>query len=894
MSATAVAAIWCRACGHGDVPDVPHCPYCGTGLEPPASGPDLVGHVVEMRGRLSVRHGLALRETSTGVQVLVKTDTLDEVPAAAFAALPQVTVTGPQVTGAAGRLWAAQRSAAQGGLRATWSAELIADAARSQATASTGARRAAALDALTLGLPDVLSTLGLAQSELCWYRAWSAGQAGQLTAVLGWLEQLPAGRYTQLIALLQAHAAALLADSELAARATVLLEPFAGRHPSAGVLLAALAAEPGVAAADVLLSSAVAAGGADSELAAGASAILELTPPARPFPAGLPTCQALGAYLAGRSGTHLDQPADTLGRLSVALLDELIDGQVIPSSLATADWPADAAYLRCRLSPADATEAELTNAGFVAELARRRYLAGDQAALARLPSDDSAVRHYQALARWQSGRANGNLDGLRPDARRVLAAVDWVQSEAASGADPEVPELVVADPTCWELLREQALLGSLRLSAQLREQYPEFADWLDLSSLQQLALEDRWVRVISTGRALARECHAEAARDEALSIAAFAELQQGRPGAALQLLDEALAGEYTTGLIVNASIVAAAKGSLAAMPYLTRIVRLETDQRVRAGAIERAIGLWARDDAVTDYPGALRDLVRAALAEAQPDQLFQRLLAITDNNDTAWLAGGGTVYVSGADQAELLRYRRTWARARTEGHDETLASVAEVLADCARATPRAEWVAVELPHFTDGIDAAVHCPFGEGLYLVPAIDTLLEADVLEPAQQLVFAAQAGAHVAFYLAEHDDCIAPDAEQRLLFQTVQRFGREELSLPESAREYVAEELRRCLTAASHAMALVVDREFGRRGEEWNALVRREQYEPANREQILRAERALLDDLAEYVDRAQNYLSLLNDLKLTEKERPARATLAEAVTKWATEINRLRRLM
>ena len=801
-------------------------------------------------------------------------------------------VTAPQVTGAAGRLWAALQAAAKGGLRATWSPELVSAAARAHATAGTGARRAAALDALALGLHDELGTLGLSGPELCWYRAWAAGQAGDTLAAVEWLEQLPPGRYAQQVMLLQAQGAALLADAGLAARAVTLLGPFAGRDARA--LLAALAPEPADAAAEVLPAYAAAAEGAPGGLAAGAAAILKMARPARPFPSGLPICQALGAYLEGRSGARLDHTADTLGRLPLSLLDELIDGQAVPSSLAAASWPAHTAYLRCRLSPQDASEEELSEAGFVAELARRRYLAGDHTALARLPHDDPAVGHYQALARWRSGRANGNLDGLRPDARRVLAAVGWVQSAAENGEDPAVPELVTADPTCWELLREQALLGAMHLSAELRERYPEFADWLEVSGLQQLAFENRWTRVISAGRAIGGRGYCEAARDEALSLAAFAELQRGRPDAALQLLEQALAGEYTTGLIVNASIVAGVKGSIAAMPYLARIVRLETDPLVRSGAIERAVDLWVRDDSVTDYPEPLRDLVRAALAEPQPDRLFRRLLALADNNDTAWLAGAGSAYVSSADQAELLRYRRTWARARTEGHTETLASVAQVLADCAQATPPAGWVAVELPHFADDINSAVHCPFGEGLYLAPAIEVLLEAGVLEPARQLVFAAQAGAHIAVYLAEHGECIAPEAEQRLLFRTVQRYREDKPSLPGQAREYVDEELGRCLMAAAHAMAQVVDREFGRRGEEWDALVRREQHDVANRELILRAERDLLDDLAWYVGRVQSYLGSLDGLELTGNGQNARASLAEAVSKWTTEINRLRRLV
>lgn len=896
MSVAAVTT-WCRACGSDAATGAASCSDCGTGLDPPASGPDRVGHVVEMHGRLGTRPGVALNETAAGIQVLAKEDTLVEVPPAEFTELRRVQVPAAQVTGAAGRLWAAQQAAEAGSLRVKWSSELISAAAMAHAIASTGARRAAALDALTLGLLEVLGSLGLAEPELRWYRAWAASQAGDTAATLSWLERLPAGRYPRLVTLLHARGADLLADVALAARANTLLQPFAAHHLDARALMAALAPEAGDDAVDVLsgYAATATAEGAAEDLAAGVAAILKMERPAVPFRSEWPACQLLGAYLDGRSGGRLDQAAGLLGRLPVTLIDELIDSQAIPGSLAAAAWPtAHAAYLRCRLSPHAASDEELTEVGFVAELARRHYLTDNRAALTRLPGDDEAVQHYQALARWRSGKANGNLDGLRPEARRTLAAVSWVQDAAVSGMDGEIPELVAADATCWELLREQALLGALRLPGPLRERYPAFADWLDLSGLQQLAFEGRWVRVITAGRAMAGQCRSEAARDEAMSMAAFAELQRGRPDTALALLDEALSGEYTTGLIVNASIVAAAKGSLAALPYLSRIVRLETDTHVRSGAIERAVDLWARDESVTDYPEQLRDLVRMALGEAQPDRLFRRLLVLADNHDTAWLAGPGTVHVSSPDQAELLRYRRTWAKARTEDHPETLADVAQALADCARARPPADWVTAELPRFSEELDSAVHCPFGEGLFLVPAIEVLLEAGVLPPAQRLVFAAQAGAHLAFYLAEHGGCVAPEAERRLLLQTVRHYHQEKAELPDTARDYVAAELARCLSAAAHAMALVTDREFGRRGEEWDALVRREQYDIASRETILQAERNLLDDLAGYVDRARSYLSALDGLELTENGRDIQASLTRAVSRWATEIDRLRRLV
>ncbi len=893
MSAMTATA-WCRACGAQAGQEDKWCGRCGVALEAPNPGSVRIGRVVAVKGRLGHRNGISLQESPADVRILVKGDETVEMPLAEFDAASAVDVPGPAVGGAAGRLWKALRAQQGGVLRARWNPEAVTAAALAHATLTIGARRAAALDALALGSQEVVAALGLSAQETCWYQARAAAAAGDTPALLAWLERLPAQGYALRVALLLGRVADLLRDGSLGGRAAAQLAPFAAADLDARALHAALAA-PGTADTIApLVPFALAVDGADGPLSGWASAIADLRHPAAPFPDSMLTAQALGAYLRVSAGADCAAKADVLRLVPTVLLDEMIELGAIPPELASQPgWQAaSAAYLRCRLNPGEASAADLREAGFTAELARRYYLAGNSAELAALPADDATVRHYRALATWRSGVDQAGLEELRPSARAVLSQVTAVRAAVQSGQEAVLSADLAADPTCWPLLWRSAIQGSLRLPGELAGGYPRFADWLDLCGIQRLLFESRWAEAIAAGQALAARTALEVTSDESLNMVAYGQFEQGQPMTALQTLDEALGGRYTTGLLVNASVVAASQGSVAALPYLTRITRSEPDQAVRSGAFQRAVDLWLQDDQSPEYPEGLRSTVREALALPQRDEFHRTLLRLADMHDTAWLAGDATVRSEGPGQADAERYRRTWARAKTDGRKEDLSDVARLLGVLAKRPSPDAWVQQELYEFVKLLDDTVHTDFGEALGLVPTMEALLSAWVLELRYQLVFAAQAAAHTAVYLSEHDGCVARDYEQRMLFDTVRRYKQRQSELSEDEQEYVTSELTKCAAVTARAVTLSVMREWDRATGRFNALVERARVDYQNRYVITRMRRDILEDeLDPLVRRLRTYLQLMGELPLNDMGREIQPLLSNIVNEWSAEIARLR---
>jgi hypothetical protein len=870
-------------------------------MDRPDPGAARVGQVISVKGKLLRRNGIALRESAGTVLVLLKGDETLDLPTAEFdaakAAKP-VEVPGPPVGGAAGRLWKALRALQVNQLDGKWNPQQVMNAAQAHATASTGARRAAALDALTLGAPDLLRSLGLTPSEVAWYQARSAAGTADTATTLGWLEQLPAHGYALRVPMLLALSADLLRDASLGARAAAQVAPFAAADLDARALHAALA-RPGTA--DVitpLVPLAVAAEGTDGQLAEWAAAIAAAERPARPFPNGLPVTAALDSYLRFRAGVPYTSTVDILRWLPLPLLDEMIDRGAVPPVLAgQPGWPErTVAYVRSRLDPGGTPLADLTAAGFTAELARRHYLSEDAAALDALPAENEAVRHYRALAAWRTGTGRPGLDGLRPEARLVLGQVAEVRAAVAAGQDAALTETIAADPTSWPLLWQGALQGALRLPGPLAGRYPRFAEWLALCGIQRLLFQSRWDDAVGAGRALAERTQLEVTSDEALNMVAFAELQLGKPATALQTLDTALGGRFTTGLLVNASVVAASQGSVAAIPYLARITSDEQDPAVRAVAVERAVDLWRQDDLSPEYPQELRALVRAALGQPQPDELHKTLVQVAAGQDREWLAGDGTVRSGNPGQAAWTKYQRAWARRKTDGSQEGLVDIANVLVELAKSPSPPDWVATELRQLTKNLDELVHVDFGDtsAVVLTPAIEALVAGDVLELTYRIVLAAQAATHTAFFLAEENGCVTPEYEQRMLFSAVRLYQQRKEELPESDREYAADQLAMCVGVTGFAVRVGLVNFWDDATKRFNLLVERMSYasDYVQQDKIMRQKGDILNrELDPLPRRLRSYLALLSELPLDDRARETQRQITETVTEMEAEIARLR---
>jgi hypothetical protein len=897
---TGVITDWCRACGT-DAAGSGSCGNCGASAEPPVPGSARVGRVVSIKGKLGHRNGIVLDESGGTARVLVKGDEPVDMPAGDLDALGEVPVPGPGVYGAAGRLWKAQRAMASGELRAKWQPEVIDSAARTQAGMSPGARRAAALDAILLGKGDTVLELGLPAPEAAWYLARAGAVAGNAAVAIGWLEQLPAQGYALRVPLLLKLATGLLRDPALGARAASLVAPFIATSLDARALYGALAPLGAVDTREPLVPFAVAAEGHDGQLATWASSIARLEHAEQPYPDSVQTALALGAYLAGRGGTLDNIRVEILRILPIPLLDQLIDGGSLAPQLARDPaWPpAVGSYLRCRLTAGEATIPDLRTGGFTGELARRYFLAGDSAALAALP-DGEAVLHYRALDAWRtggggSGEANGSLGrGLRPAARQLLDEVAAIRALVKAGDKGVLTEAVAADPTCWPLLLDTALNGSVSLPDDLAGRYPACAEWLDLCRVQRLVFDNHWAEVITTGSAIVSRTTQEVTSDEAQNMVAYAQLRQGKAVTALRTLDDALGGRYTTGLLVNASIVAATQGSQAALPYLQRITVTERDTDVRIGATLRAIDLWGEDAASPDYPPTLRDLVRAALSVPQPDDLHLRLLTLTCGVDTEWLALATTkVHVEGQDQQAALRFWRTCARASLPDTKETLTDVARLLGGLVKAPSPPDWVNVELRRMVKKLDELVHTDFGKAAHLKDPIEALLAAGVLDLADECVLSAQAGAHHSVLLQEGGGCITAADERRLLADAVSRYQRGKAELSEADRELVSAELVRCVTISARSVALVAIKEWDQATDLWNTMSNRER--AAGDPYLYQAERRKLHSTLEsWVARLRGYVTMFGALPETDGSREIKGMLTSMISDWSTELTRLRQFL
>jgi hypothetical protein len=400
-----------------------------------------------------------------------------------------------------------------------------------------------------------------------------------------------------------------------------------------------------------------------------------------------------------------------------------------------------------------------------------------------------------------------------------------------------------------------AFRGDVSCGPEVRRRYPGFGEWLELCGMQRMLFDGLWSDAVATGLRIASTCGMESVRDEAQNMVAFAEWQLGRPAEALRVLEEPLRGEFTTGLVVNASVVAADQGCLAALPYLDRAMRLSPDLLVRQGALARAISLWLSDAAVPDYPTVLATMVHTILAAPQSDDDFHRtLLVLSANRDVEWFAATSP-HAANPAQANAVRYYQTQARVLSDRYPQALDDLARVLVDL--WPKHTDWVERERTWLAELLLDAVHTDFGKAAWTAPTIEVLLAGKVLELAQELVLAAQAGAHIAYSAQEDDAVITADAERRFLLHPVDVFHRRKAELDERIRAAVANELAKCLCAALLAVAGFTETQVGMFINNWNQLTERRRWDHANAYQIRAMQLAQIDDVAGYIARCQAYL-------------------------------------
>jgi hypothetical protein len=796
----------------------PACDTCRTPLDAPDSGPPRIGRVVTVGNRLLVRHAVAVEQHDDTVLVLDRNDVPTPVEIDRFDGLARVPLAPDDVISAAGRLWVAGRARVHGALKARWSGTAVHAAAVRSATASVGARRGAALDLVTLGLPDE-PDLRLSASELTWYRARAAARHGDADTLVHLLGQLPPTGYPGRVDLLLLRAVDLFADAALAERADAILTPFAASSLDARALRAALRSSAPRGALHLLRAYAPVAAGDDPQVAATTLAITGGGP--------LPT----GARSSGPAVRALDAH---LGRLSAATTD-----------------------------PDGLDEAGLRAVGLVAELARRAYLAGDERRLADLPDADEAVRHYRALHAY---RSTGRVDAghLRPHARETV-------TRTAELAQPftgrrVAPAEVAADPSTWSFLVTNAVDEKITLTDRIRAEHPQFALWLALCATRNSLRDGRWSEVAAEGQRIADQTTVPALRAEALNVAAYAHWQLDAADEALALLDRALAIHPVPAHAVNAALVAAGSGGRAALPYLARVLELTTRPRVRCGALEHAIGLWRASDG-PGYPSILASMVRSELSVPQDDTDYHHaLLELSLAHDRVWLRETGTA-VRGRVQTRTARYYVARAAYAEDPSADTLRGAATALVALRRFDPRPAWSDGELAHLVDELDRALQAP-EPALNPAPAIAVLLAADALDLRAHLTFAIRAGARLAEAARKRGRMVSADAERRLILAPVRLYERRREELDPDERRAVADVLVTHLRLATTAIVNVAVTRNNTLVAHWRRLEREPAPDHATGRRIAARKVEILDRLDRYLDRCRPYVDALTTLPVDEK--------------------------
>lgn len=887
---------WCRSCGSFGLAQSGNCPSCGVGLDTFDVGEDRIGQVVSVKSGLIHRPAICMAAESEEVVLVSKGAEVHTMSTSTFDQMDKMAISDRPVESAPGRLLLAARASEEGNVKAKWDANHVRAAALECARATLGSRRAAAVDWLRIGAEGEVGELGLTATEVAWIEAHLAAEDGDAPAAVTMLEPLPADKYLAKVGVLISLTTEIVQNPELQARAVALARPFADIDFEARSFVGALDSSEVNGRLDVALEMVQAVKGQESEAMAELTRLIngiatnDLSRPNNP--GGLPITMALAVYSDAMAGTNVDACAAWLRPLTMPQYDDLIAAGALTAS-GIASCPVEGSdlwYLQGRTDPSPLSDDELCGVGAHAEHARRLFEVGDTASLARLATDFEEARHYEALLRVCSGDG-GTDERLRPDVSELLDQVNEFRLRLAQDSSGDIPDAILADPTCWRFLRSEARNGRITLHGEQRSRTPLFASWLDLYELQACVFANDWTKVRDLAEDLIQHNEEEQFRDEVLNLAAYAQFQLGNDRAALKMLTEALEGEHTEPLIVNASIVAANLGSEEAAKFLAWIYDESPNPEVGLTALLKGVDVWLADDESVALPDSIRKSIRNALCRPLSDDAMLRLFRIESMQDRDWLAEGPVIATMTENQSDLVSFYVATARLLSPEHSATLDDVARVLIEAKGRSTVAAWVDREFSTLLGSVMDQVHVPFGEAVYLTSAITLLLESGVLDFTHSIILAAQAGAHLSVALKDDDNMVSDEAENRFLVRPLERFFSDRESQDEVVRSAVEDELSRCLVISAYSMGIVTRKESGQFDDAWNALVARERVDLQNRAAILRQEATILNQFAATVDRLSNFRTRIRRLKFDEPSRDMFKDLESDIDNWKAEIHRLR---
>lgn len=877
MTMSAVAT-WCRACGLPSAGGA--CGTCGAPITPPARpARSRVGLVFEQRRRMRPSRRVVCTSDS-GRELTVHVAAQEDLTLPADE-LGQPLDVVPDGLSTAGRLVHAARSSTE--LRTSWDSAALTARAGQIVSSSVEERRALANDALRLGWADVFEQVGLTVTERAWLRAHEAAAHARLDDLRRALEQLPDASYTVKVGLVLPYLREVAADPR---DWLPLLQRWAVAGVAGAADLCALVGPDWRSAVAAGLDALGRSGAADEPTLRRAADELQAGRVPGPPAPGLPAWEAAWAYQRGMSGASVDGELDVVAALALPLLDDLVDVGALTGRAPVRAMSGPArAHLLARLAPQSLDDATLEALGHDGERARRRFLQRDAPGLRSLP-DTQDTRHFAALLDVVQGREPDG-ERLRPQAAQLLRVVASTREALRRGVATSLPDAVLRDPTLWPVVAEQVRTGAVQPDEAARQEHPAFAQWCDLQRLLGLVWEGRWSDAEQLGRTLAASSALERQQDEALNLAAFALLQQGRLGEALGLLERALDGSYTDALLVNASIVASETDPGVATTFLAKLVREAPSAEMRVAALARAVSAWGALPDGTPFPPTLEAPLAETLAgECQLDDYvrFLRVAATQIPHVVRRLT------TQDHDKQGVLALRQAVIRFR-EDDDFSHGDLAREFVRLYRRHGRPDWFDVDFRAAVDVFNEHTFVDFGDALGPALFWDAICaeEPSLLTPFDRLVLLPQAGAHFAAYLGTRQDWLSDVQLQRYFFDTTQELLGSGDAFPDEVRGYLADNLGKCMTlAALHMLSESREALAGA----YNDLVARLRWDSANRYAIrsqMLSNLALCDEVADRLDRV---VERLHRLPLTVDRRMEWLDAIGPETRdWRNEVGRLR---
>lgn len=829
VNVLSVRSAFCRSCGR-DHQQVTICPSCGWTTTPlPTAWSGAVGRLFTVRRGLRRRTAVQLGEEGPDAIVLVEGGSVERMSISDLPA--ELVPPAGLLDGArspAGRL-VFLAAAVASGARYSFDPGLLCDAAVAAARDQV-AMRLLTVDAIAAGRPELVGRVPLSPSERAWALAVQVAEAGDGARLVACLRDLPADRYRRKLVLLLRVAPALIASDVDLTVVGAHLRPFAD-EPLAGVLHRAFRLSDGGAQGAV----------ADARWLASATTIppevREMIEQAAPVVtsgdrvAVPPTVGRLGHHvrvLGARRRVGLAvQPAD-LARVPTPIADDLVDAGALDEALVTSASLSDEArtYLRARTVPGALSDAEVAAVGHVDEQARRTFPLPDFTELEAL-GDTLHLRHFRALALLRlNRRADVDLDHVRVDERtavqRLLRLLDAVDGDG-DVAD-ELDDELLDDRTVWPVIVGIAGPDAIEPDDALARRFPAFCEWLALHlAREQLFLGD-WAAAERAADTCLSLAQAEVVRDEALNLKACGLHHQGDDVGAIEALEEAIAGGYSTAHLANMGVVAAELRPDLAATYLGRLVREAPTTAMKVNAGLRAVGIWATSDAASwqqsdgasSLPDVIRDPLRSLVAGAIGLDDFRAFAALLSMKDSAWF--GDPAHVAASPHRASLDARYYQARARR------LDEAVQVMAEPIRTGTAPDWLVSERDSLRDAVIEVVLENINEPDNALGAVAlTMQQQGVLDGEYDAVlFGAVGIASVTYHLSVAGEEIADHVVSQL-HQIRQRFSQ----LEADQRERVAAPVELATRRVAINRMLARDRELEAAARTINQIVDRARY-------------------------------------------------------------------